>query len=241
MGLPTSQSGSAAYRGLVSSGPGPASAHGHRVTRPRRVVAVAVLGAVFVGVLVLAGGTFRGATDHQERPDRSTVAGAVDTPSPAQPSPPASAPGPTRPGRPVRLEIPVLALDAPVVPISLGADRVLVPPADTQVLGWWSGGAQPGAARGSALITGHTVHTGGGVFDDLARVHKGDLLRVRTTTGTLRYRASSVRVYRKASLAQHAERVFSQAVPGRLVLINCADWNGAVYLSNTVVTAAPSA
>jgi hypothetical protein len=33
--------------------------------------------------------------------------------------------------------------------------------------------------------------------------------------------------------------VFSQDVPGRLVLITCEDWNGSVYLSNTVVLADP--
>jgi hypothetical protein len=48
-----------------------------------------------------------------------------------------------------------------------------------------------------------------------------------------------VHIYSKGSLAQRAERVFSQDVPGRLVLITCEDWDGERYLSNVVVTAAP--
>ena len=35
--------------------------------------------------------------------------------------------------------------------------------------------------------------------------------------------------------------MFSQDVPGRLVLITCEDWDGSRYLSNVVVTATPVA
>jgi hypothetical protein len=48
-----------------------------------------------------------------------------------------------------------------------------------------------------------------------------------------------VAVYAKGSLARQAERLFSQDVPGRLVLITCEDWDGSRYLSNVVVTATP--
>ena len=112
-----------------------------------------------------------------------------------------------------------------------------MPPDDPQMLGWWDAGARPGAAVGGALITGHTVHTGGGAFDHLATLRPGDLARVRTIRGVVGYRVSSVRVYRKASLALHAEQVFAQTGPGRLVLVTCADWTGTEYLSNVVVVA----
>jgi hypothetical protein len=45
----------------------------------------------------------------------------------------------------------------------------------------------------------------------------------------------------KRALAIHAEEVFDQSVPGRLVLITCEDWNGKIYLSNVVVIAVPAA
>jgi len=81
------------------------------------------------------------------------------------------------------------------------------------------------------------MHLGGGVFDDLEKLRARDDVRVRTPNGVLRYTVSGVTIFRKASLAKHARRVFSQIAPGRLVLITCEDWNGYIYLSNTVVFA----
>ena len=54
-------------------------------------------------------------------------------------------------------------------------------------------------------------------------------------------RRAHVRVYDKGSVARDAKRLFSQDVPGRLVLVTCEDWDGERYLSNVVVTAAPAA
>jgi LPXTG-site transpeptidase (sortase) family protein len=139
-------------------------------------------------------------------------------------------------GVPTGLVVPRLGVDAPVVPID-AVDGVLLPPGDPQTLGWWAEGAKPGALRGGALITGHTVHTGGGAFDDLETLHKGDRVRVRTVRGTIDYTVTGVTIYRKGRLARDAERVFSQDGPGRLVLITCEDWNGTGYDSNAIVFA----
>jgi LPXTG-site transpeptidase (sortase) family protein len=143
-----------------------------------------------------------------------------------------------QPGVPVRLIVPSLNVDAPVIPIT-APGGVLLPPGDPQTLGWWRDGAQPGAAHGGALITGHTVHTGGGAFDDLDTMREGQTVRVRTSRGLIEYAVSSVTVYRKSTLARDAARIFSQTVPGRLVLITCEDWNGSGYDSNAVVVADP--
>ena len=134
--------------------------------------------------------------------------------------------------------MPKLHVSAPVYPID-APGGVLTPPGDPQTLGWWDDGAVPGAAHGGALITGHTVHTGGGAFDDLETLRPGDRVTVRTDKGSVRYAVSSVTVYRKATLAKDAERVFRQTGPGRLVMITCEDWNGSIYLSNAVVFADP--
>jgi LPXTG-site transpeptidase (sortase) family protein len=141
-----------------------------------------------------------------------------------------------RPGKPLQVSIPRLQVAALVVGIST-EQGALTPPSNPQKLGWWSGGAQPGARLGSAVITGHTVHTGGGAFDNLNQLQPGDTVGVTTTRGQLGYRVAAVTTYRKQTLAKNAARVFDQAVPGRLVLITCEDWNGKVYLSNTVVIA----
>jgi len=147
-------------------------------------------------------------------------------------------PHPAR-GIPRRVVVPRLGVDAPVVGLDAAPGGVLVPPDDPTVLGWWRDGARPGAVRGAALITGHTVSSGGGAFDDLETLRIGNRVTVRTGRGPIDYQVTGVTVYRKAKLTRDAERVFSQSVPGRLVLITCEDWNGSRYLSNAVVFADP--
>jgi LPXTG-site transpeptidase (sortase) family protein len=144
-----------------------------------------------------------------------------------------------KPGVPRRVVIERLRMDAPVVPIS-AVGEALTPPSDPQQLGWWSAGAQTGARRGSALVTGHTVHTGGGALDNLERMRTGDRVTVYTGRGIIPYDVRSVEVFGKGSVARHAKRLFSQEVRGRLVLVTCEDWDGTRYLSNVVVVAKPS-
>lgn len=141
-------------------------------------------------------------------------------------------------GPPDQVVVPRLGVRSAVVPIS-GDTGVLLPPADPQLLGWWREGAVPGAARGSAVLTGHTVHTGGGAFDHLRALVAGDRVRVRTTRGTIAYAVVDVHVYTKRALARSSDQVFRLTGPGRLVLVTCSDWNGVDYDTNTVVTAQP--
>lgn len=140
---------------------------------------------------------------------------------------------------PRRVIVPALGISAPVVPISTDGAR-LVPPDDPQTLGWWREGARPGADRGSALVTGHTVRAGGGALDDLERVRPGEAVVVRTDHGAIDYVVSSVRVVDKDVVAERAESMFSQEVDGRLVLLTCEDWDGEGFLSNVVVIAVPA-
>lgn len=142
-------------------------------------------------------------------------------------------------GPPRGVVIDSLGIEAPVVPIATDGTS-LDPPDDPQVLGWWSGGAQTGAEQGTALVTGHTVNAGGGAMDDLELVRVGAEIRVTTAQGTIRYRAESVQVLDKDTLARQAQQLFSQEVAGRLVLVTCEDWDGHGYRSNVVVTAVPA-
>lgn len=199
------------------------------------LVAVAGLGLVLVG----------GCLEYDAQSGARPSAGVTTTPPTAKVSarpevaaPSAPATLAPRPGEPAQLSLPTLGVSAKVV--SIRARRgSLTPPADARVLGWWSDGARPGARTGSAVITGHTVQAGGGAFDDLETLRKGAPIVVTTSRGTLRYRVTTIATFRKQALARHAARIFDQAVPGRLVLITCEDWNGKVYLSNVVVLAAP--
>ena len=143
-------------------------------------------------------------------------------------------------GAPRRLVVDRLGVRSDVVPIS-GESGVLLPPSDAQLLGWWREGAVPGAARGTAVLTGHTVSTGGGPFDHLQRLARGDEVVVRTAKGVIRYTVTSSRNYGTAALARRSGEIFRLDGPGRLVLITCSGYDGRVYRSNTVVTAAPVA
>jgi LPXTG-site transpeptidase (sortase) family protein len=141
-------------------------------------------------------------------------------------------------GKPRSLRVDRLSVRSQVVPIS-GESGVLLPPSDPTVLGWWREGAVPGAARGTAAMTGHTVSTGGGAFDNLRRLVPGDRVVVRTGKGTIPYVVRSTRIYGTDALARNSRKIFRLGGPGRLVLITCSDYNGEIYLTNTVVTAVP--
>jgi len=139
------------------------------------------------------------------------------------------APEPTIPTR-LRLE----GIDAPVVPLHLAGSE-LVPPADPTTVGCW--GRPSGARHGATLLTGHTVHDGGGDLDDLEDVEVGSTAKV----SGVEYQVDSVRVIRKAALAKQALRLFDQAGQHRLVVVTCEGYDPATghYDSNVVLTATP--
>ena len=202
--------------------------------RSRLVAGLAATGAVLVAAgLVASLGQSPTAGSSGVEPD-PIGAEAPESTTPA-PEPVLATP---RPGAPTRVLIPALGVDAKVVPVR-APNGTLVPPADADRLGWWADGARPGAARGSALVAGHSVHTGGGALQDLEQLTPGQRVVVRTDRARITYEVAQVRTYRKGRLAHRAERVFSQETPGRLVLITCEDWDGSRYLSNVVVVAEP--
>ncbi|HYH34726.1 MAG TPA: class F sortase [Nocardioides sp.] len=168
----------------------------------------------------------------------STGAGPSQVASPQQRLPQPEL-APRRPGAPDRVVIPALDVDSRVLAVR-APGGVLIPPPDPQLLGWWADGARPGDRRGSALVTGHTVSTGGGALDDLEELSRGDAVRVVSGRTTTAYDVSSIATYSRGDLARRAEELFDQSVRGRLVLITCEDWNGEAYLSNVVVTALPT-
>jgi len=173
--------------------------------------------------------------------DEAALPSETNTPTrPVEPTTSATAPRSENPGRggPRRILLPQIAVSAQVIPIAADGGS-LTPPSNPRVVGWWSSGAQPGASIGSAVLTAHTVHTGGGAFDDLDKLRPGAIVTVISSTGRIRYVATSVTNYPKRSLAKHAAELFDQTTRGRLVLVTCEDWNGEVYLSNAVVIAEP--
>jgi LPXTG-site transpeptidase (sortase) family protein len=141
---------------------------------------------------------------------------------------------------PYTLHIPRIGVDAQVVPIQSNEERILEPPRDPSVVGWWSDGAAPGEAQGSAVLVGHTVRNkGGGVFDDIGDLTRGDAIKVEGADSTLTYRVQSIDVLPKQEVAREAEEIFAQTGDGRLVVITCDDWDGTAWRSNIVTIATP--
>ena len=141
---------------------------------------------------------------------------------------------------PYRLRIPRIGVDAPIVPIQSNEQRVLNPPRDPRIAGWWSDGAAPGERQGSAVVVGHTVRNrGGGVFDDIGDLSRGDAVEVKGSDSTLTYRVKSIDVLSKSEFARDAQEIFAQTGAGRLVISTCDDWDGTVWRSNIVTIATP--
>ena len=94
-------------------------------------------------------------------------------------------------------------ITAPVVPIVL-TNSALTPPDDPRVLGWW--GKRAGSRHGTTLLTGHTVHDGGGTFDNLEDTPVGARARLNGHS----YKVTSVKVISKNELARRAPTLFAQ-------------------------------
>lgn len=140
---------------------------------------------------------------------------------------------------PVRLVVPSLHINAPILPITV-ENSTLTPPSNFKDVGWWNGSAKVGAPDGQTVITGHTVHTGGGQMDNLGSIQSGAIVKVVTKRSAVWYRETQVLVYSKQQVAEHAQDLFSQDRPkNRLVLITCTGWTGDGYTSNVIVFADP--
>lgn len=151
-------------------------------------------------------------------------------------------PGTTTAFKPTTYHIVVdsLGIDAPIVSIAMSRQRVLTPPSNPRDVGWWNASAKPGAAAGQTIITGHTVHTGGGQFDHLGRMKKGARIEIVRKRHTEYYVATKVFKLSKQQVSARARQLFGQArAKNRLVLITCGDWTGREYLTNVFVYATP--
>jgi len=194
---------------------------------PRRAFAAAAMAALLVG----CGGT---------GPHSSTSTGAGGT----TPPPSASAGAAHAPvlGRsfPVRLRIPAIGVDTPVIRLGLAPDgSVQVPPVTAHDrAGWYQHSPTPGQV-GPSVILGHvTVGTyGDGVFRHLARLRRGD--RITTRLGNRTEAVFTVRAVRTVAKADFpAADVYGDVDRPELRLITCGGARtGHGYLDNVIVFA----
>jgi Sortase domain len=160
---------------------------------------------------------------------------------------------PTKPGTtvsytlsPNRIEIPRLHEQAPIVQVNTTADRQLEIPLDPKIVGWWAGGAMPGAKKGTAILAGHINYAG--VDGALARINllnPGDLVYIYGKhlgkATKVKFKITGVRTYYKKTLP-YAE-IFDQSSVGRVAIVTCGgpfDASTGNYLDNIVAFAVPA-
>src|ERR1700712_2051379 len=114
------------------------------------------------------------------------------------------------PAKPIELVVPALKIHAKITPIEVNAQNVLDPPGDVHQVGWWRRSVRPGNDHGQTVLTGHTVHTGGGVMNRLGQLHPGNVVRVVTPRGTMVYQTTKVVTLTKAQLAKRSAALFGQ-------------------------------
>ncbi|MBZ9645743.1 class F sortase [Streptomyces sp. PSKA30] len=145
---------------------------------------------------------------------------------------------------PVRLRIPAIGVDTPVMRLGLAPDgSVQVPPitADDRA-GWYRHSPTPGQI-GPSVILGHVTvgPYGDGVFRHLARLHRGDRIVARLENGTAAvFTISTVRTVAKADFP--ADDVYGNVNRPELRLITCGGpRTGDEYRDNVIAFATLSA
>ncbi|MGW5608445.1 class F sortase [Streptomyces sp. NPDC003753] len=197
----------------------------------RRAFAISATAALLAG----CGG-------HEAGRSSATLPGTV---RPGSTPPPASASAKPAPAlersAPVRLRIPAIGVDTPVMRLGLAQDgSVQVPPVTAHDrAGWYWHSPTPGQV-GPSVILGHvTVGSyGDGVFRHLAELHRGDRIVVRLENGTAAvFTVSAVRTVAKADFP--TEEVYGNVNRPELRLITCGGpRTGDGYLDNVIVFAA---
>lgn len=149
---------------------------------------------------------------------------------------------PAGPGQPLRVQLPRLGMDIPVLPMSLPADRRVNPPSNGFAYWITDFGPAGAAAANTTYVAAHSWNLGYAAFNGLmdiragaGRVQAGDSIFVTTPEGVTRYTVTSAGGHAKATLKDEDD--LWAAVPGRLVLVTCFQLNDAGATENYVVYA----
>ncbi|MDQ0796484.1 class F sortase [Streptomyces sp. B1I3] len=195
--------------------------------------------AWLVGIAVICGLWLiqNGVTHRIVPPQPATAEAFAAAPGPR---PGAHRARPLLPAEPVRIRIPGIGVDAPMMRLGLGADGSLdVPPArDRNVAGWFAEGTPPGA-KGTAIVAGHVDGAEGpSVFYSLGSLRKGNPVEIDRADGrTAVFAVDAVEVYRNDDFPD--QRVYGPSSHASLRLITCGGGYSRKtgYLGNVVVYA----
>jgi sortase (surface protein transpeptidase) len=188
------------------------------------------------GASVTAFGLFDGAPAHA---GATYIPPSITTVAPRLASDPRARP--LARSAPVKIRIPGIAVNAPVMKLGRDADgTVQVPPlAEHNLTGWYRYGPSPGQ-RGPAVILGHVDSTAGiSVFYYLRNLHAGDKVYVTLADGKVATFAVDG-LQRVAKDAFPTASVYGKARYPSLRLITCGgpfDQATGHYLDNIIVYA----
>ncbi|MDH6216812.1 class F sortase [Streptomyces pseudovenezuelae] len=211
---------------------------GHR----RRTRAYRLTRTVVVAVALVVGGVWWAQEKEPARPT-ATDASAPSSSGAVGPRTTDARPAPPRPlprSRPIRVTIPYIDVDAPVIGLGLDREhRLTAPPeGDADQVGWYVGGPSPGE-RGTAVLVGHLdTHAGPAVFVGLGELDTGHRVELRRADGrTAVYTVDAVRTYEKAHFPNG--EVYGTRDRPELRLITCGGSydRRTGYAGNTVVFA----
>jgi sortase (surface protein transpeptidase) len=209
---------------------------------PARMAMILGLAAIVAGLALFVGVV--GAVSHDDDRGPRLDAAAIGAPS-SEPvtrdtaertSPPARR---ERVAIPVRIEIPSIAVRAPIIKLGLNPDRTLEVPTGFGDTGWWSGGARPGE-NGPAVIVGHVdSKSGPAVFYRLSELRPGaKIVVVRSDGSRARFTVQGSERYPKDEFP--TARVYGRTDGPTLRLITCGgqfNSSSGHYEDNTIVYA----
>ena len=150
---------------------------------------------------------------------------------PTQIATPRGTAGTAQPAKPHRawakgahIEIPAIALTAPIEAVGIQGDGSMEVPSHNQWegVGWYKFGTFPGE-RGSAVIDGHLDRPGGvpAVFWKLSQLHSGDIIKViNPGQKTLSFKVTTLQYYQPQEAP--LPRIFGDRSGTYLNLITCA-------------------
>ncbi|MFN8516267.1 MAG: class F sortase [Thermomicrobiales bacterium] len=153
-------------------------------------------------------------------------ASVVPTPT-ATPIPPTATPTPVPPtatpivvGKPVRLKIPTIKVDAAIEYVGLAPDGAMDTPKNYSNTAWYQLGPRPGDL-GNSAIAGHVdSKTGKAVFWDLPKLKAGDEVFVAGDDGVERkFIVTGIESYKREDAP--LDRIFGPSTARHLNLITC--------------------
>jgi sortase (surface protein transpeptidase) len=142
---------------------------------------------------------------------------------------------------PVRVRVPALRVNSPLVHLGVAPDGTIEVPADYGTAGWFADGPRPGQP-GPAVILGHVDSKAGpGVFYRLAKLAAGaDVFVDRADGSTIDFRVE--RTQHVAKTAFPTDLVYGATLEPSLRLVTCGgefDRARGSYLDNVIVYADP--